>query len=147
MILPEKLAEDCKKVSERFPSPVPSFEQYVMARFIKEGYFERHVRRMKKYYEDKGQKLLHLLQKAEDIPIADIKGGKHGTHILLKLNTELTDTELIWEAKKQGIRVQCLSQFCTEKEKRYDRTLILSYSDLMEENMKEAVKRLSKIFE
>lgn len=147
MILPEKLAEDCKKVSERFPSPVPSFEQYVMARFIKEGYFERHVRRMKKYYEDKGQKLLHLLQKAEDIPIADIKGGKHGTHILLKLNTELTDTELIWEAKKQGIRVQCLSQFCTEKEKRYDRTLILSYSDLKEENMKEAVKRLSKIFE
>lgn len=34
-----------------------------------------------------------------------------------------------------------------EKEKRYDRTLILNYSDLKEEKMKEAVKRLSKIFE
>ncbi len=147
MILPEKLAEDCKKVSERFPSPVPSFEQYVMARFIKDGYFERHVRRMKKYYEDTGQKLLRLLQKAENIPIVDIKGGRHGTHILLKLNTELTDTELIWEAKKLGIRVQCLSQFCTEKEKRYDRTLILNYSDLKDEKMKEAVKRLDEIFE
>ena len=147
MILPEKLAEDCKKVSERFPSPVPSFEQYVMARFIREGYFERHVRRMKKYYEDNGQKLLCLLQKAGNIPIADIKGGKHGTHILLKLDTELTDTELIWEAKKQGIEVQCLSQFCTEKEERYDRTLIVNYSDLKEEKMEEAVRRLSRIFE
>ena len=91
--------------------------------------------------------MLRLLQKAENIPIVDIKGGRHGTHILLKLNAELTDTELIWEAKKLGIRVQCLSQFCTEKEKRYDRTLILNYSDLKNEKMKEAVKRLDEIFE
>ena len=146
MILPEKLAEDCKKMSERFPSPVSSFEQYVMAKFIKEEYFERHVRRMKKYYEDKGKKLLHLLQKNENIPITDIKGGKHGTHILLKLNTEFTDTELIWEAGKQGIKLQCLSQFCTVKEERYDRTLILNYSDLEEERLEEAVKKLEKIF-
>ncbi len=147
MVLPEKLAEDCRKVSEKFPSPAPNFEQYVMARFIREEYFERHVRRMKKYYENNGQKLLRLLQKAENIPIADIKGGKHGTHMLLKLNTELTDTELIWEAKKQGIEVQCLSQFCIEKEERYDRTLIVNYSDLKEEKMEEAVRRLGRIFE
>lgn len=147
MILPEKLAEDCKKVAGKFPCPVPRFEQYVMARFIKEGYFERHVRRMKKYYEDIGKKLLYLLQKNEKIPIEDIKGGQHGTHILLKLNTELTDTELIWEAKKQGIEVQCLSQLCTKKDGRYDRTLILNYSDLKEENMEEAVSKLGRIFE
>ncbi len=146
MILPEKLAEDCKKMAGRFPNPVPSFEQYAMARFIKEGYFERHVRRMKKYYEDSGRKLLGLLKKAEKISTAEIRGGKNGTHILLKLNTDLTDTELIWEAKKQGIGVQCLSQFCTEKEERYERTLILNYSDLKEEQMEEAVRRLEKIF-
>ena len=146
MILPEKLAEDCKKMAGRFPSPVPSFEQYVMARFIKEGYFERHIRRMKAYYEAKGQKLIGLLQKTKKIPIKEIRGGKHGTHILLKLNIELTDTELIWESKRYGIGIQCLSQFCTEREERYEHTLVINYASLKEEQLEEAVRRLEKIF-
>lgn len=147
MILPQKVLEECQKMAERFPSPAPSCEQYTMAKFIEEGHFERHLRRMKKHCEQIGKKLTGLLQNTEKIPVKEIRGGENGTHLLLKLNTDLTDTELIWEAKRQKIRINCLSQFCTEQEEKYEHTLILNYADLNEEKMQEAIRRLGQIFE
>ncbi|MBQ8235694.1 MAG: PLP-dependent aminotransferase family protein [Clostridia bacterium] len=51
MILPPALLEEYNKRLSFYACTVPVFEQLTLAAFIKEGYFERHINRMKKLYK------------------------------------------------------------------------------------------------
>ena len=48
MILPERLSEEYEKRLGRFSCTVPVMDQYVLAEFINDGSFERHLNRMRR---------------------------------------------------------------------------------------------------
>ena len=58
MVLPKHLAERFLEQLSFYSCTVSNFEQYVLAAFIKEGYFEKHINRMRKYYHEKRDLLL-----------------------------------------------------------------------------------------
>ncbi len=52
-----------------------------------------------------------------------------------------------WFAAQMGVNVSCLSEFCRLNEAQYQHIMILNYSDLSEDVLKEAVCRLARIFD
>ena len=145
MFLPEKLMEKCRTSAEKYANPVPNCEQYTMAKFLNEGYFERHLRRMKSYCRESGQQLIKLLEESS-LPIQKISGGDCGTHLLVKLDTDLTDMQIRWAARQRGVGVSCLSQYCSVLDERYHNTLVITYSNVDLDVLEEAVRRLEEIF-
>lgn len=146
MILPEKLMRRYIHSSNFYSNTSSSCEQYALAKFINEGYFERHLSRMKKYYRIQGERLIRILKQSVLLPAVTITGGGSGTHLLVKVDTSLTDTEIKWAARQQKIQLSCLSEFCSEIRPEYQHILVLSYSDINETIIKEAVRRLGNIF-
>lgn len=146
MVLPEKLMERCRESANKFANPVSSCEQYTMAKFLNDGYFERHLRRMKMYCKESGQQLMRLLRASKKLPVVEITGGESGTHLLVKLDTDLTDMQIRWAARQRGIGVSCLSQYCSFPEERYAKTLVMTYSNVDLDVLEEAVRRLEEIF-
>ncbi|MCC8082456.1 MAG: PLP-dependent aminotransferase family protein [Lachnospiraceae bacterium] len=146
MILPEKLMEKYIQTSNFFSNTVSSLEQYALAKFIQKGYFERHLNRIKKYYRTEGERLLRLIKQSRVLPVVSATGTENGTHLLIKLDTSLTDIEIKWAARNQGINISCLSEFCGEIRPEYQHILVINYSDLDENTLREAVRRLSNIF-
>lgn len=146
MILPEKLMVRYAHESNFYSNSASSCEQYALARFIREGYFERHLSRMKKYYRRKGELLMRILKQSSLLPIVQISDGKSGTHLLVKVDTSLTDTEIKWAARQQNIHIACLSEFCGEIKEEYQNVLVLNYADMEEKDIREAVRRLGNIF-
>ena len=63
----------------------------------------------------------------------EIVGMETGTHLLVKLHTELPDAEVKRRAQDRGIHLCCLSEFCIEEQKRYEHVLVLNYSGMEEE--------------
>lgn len=146
MILPEKLMEKYVRTSNFYSNTVSSLEQYALAKFIEKGYFERHLSRIKKYYRIEGERLLRIIKQSPLLPIVKAEGMESGTHLLVKLDTSLTDVEIKWAAKSQGINISCLSEFCGEIKPEYQHVLVINYSDLDENTLREAVRRLANIF-
>lgn len=146
MILPEKLMEKYVRTSNFYSNTVSSLEQYALAKFIKKGYFERHLSRIKKYYRTEGERLLRIIKQSPLLPIVKADGMESGTHLLVKLDTSLTDVEIKWAAKSQGINIACLSEFCGEIKPEYQHVLVINYSDVDENTLREAVRRLANIF-
>ena len=146
MILPEKLMEKYVRTSNFYSNTVSSLEQYALAKFIEKGYFERHLSRIKKYYRIEGERLLRIIKQSPLLPIVKAEGMESGTHLLVKLDTSLTDVEIKWAAKSQGINIACLSEFCGEIKPEYQHVLVINYSDLDENTLREAVRRLANIF-
>ncbi len=146
MILPEKLMTRYVQRANFYSNSASSCEQYALARFLEGGYFERHLSRMRKYYQKKGALLMGMIKQSSLLPVTEIRGGKSGTHVLVKVDTSLTDTEIKWGARQQGICIFCLSEFCGKDKERYQGVLVLNFCDMDEREIQEAVKRLGNVF-
>lgn len=100
MVLPKELMEKYKKIASVYSNSVCSCEQYALAKFLDAGYFERHMRRMKKYCQEQGNRLLKVLKQSEIFSKAEIYGGKSGTHFLIKVDTRISDKQLVKRGKE-----------------------------------------------
>lgn len=143
MVLPRKLMERYINTMNFYSCTVSAFEQYAMADFMKKGYFERHIHRMKKYYKEKRDCLLNVLEESSLRDYVTIDEKDAGNHFLMKLRTSLSDTELKWFARENGIRLDCLSEYCVKNKETFAHTIIVNYSDLDEYNFRKALHILS----
>ncbi len=142
MVLPRKLMERYIDTMNFYSCTVSAFEQYAMAEFMSRGYFERHIHRMKKYYREKRDSLLKVLEESPLRNAVTIDEKDAGNHFLMKLNTSLSDTELKWFARENGIKLDCLSEYCVQYKEAFSHTIIVNYSDLDEESFRRALEIL-----
>lgn len=145
MVLPEKLMEKYIQTMNFYSCTVSGLEQHALARFITEGYFERHLRRMKNYYKGHRDRIIDILLSSSLGAVSEILEDNAGTHLLLKVRTDMNDIQLKWAAREAGINIACLSEYCRNKKAEREHTVIINYSDMDEKKLKEAVKRLERI--
>lgn len=150
MVLPPQLLKRYVDSANFFSNTSSNLEQHTLAAFLRDGYFDRHLNRMRRYYLHQGEMLKNAILQTDSIPAEEILGTETGTHLLIRLNTTLSDAEIKLRARMKGINLCCLSEFCIdrdEKEKaRYRHTLVLNYSGLEESKMLAVVRELGKIF-
>lgn len=138
MVLPKSLLAGYREKCYFYASTVSRIDQTVLNEFMKEGYFERHLNKMRKVYKRKHDLMLSLLT-----PFADrftISGENAGLHLLLTDKTGRTEAELIQEAAKQSVKVYGLSESFADG--RDTGTVILGYAGLQEEEIRAGMERL-----
>lgn len=109
MVLPTILLEKYTKVFTHYASTVPRFEQQILARFMADGHFSRHLNRMRNLYKRKLLLLTETLQ--EYTPIVTYSGDEAGMHIMIRVNVEQDEETLIELARKKNIRINGLNEY------------------------------------
>lgn len=142
MVLPRKLAERYLSAMKGCSCTVSALEQYALAAFMDNGYFERHIHRMKKYYKAKRNCMLGVLEKSPLYSHVTVEEKDAGSHFLLHLDTPLSDTELKWLARENGVRLDCLSEYYAGDKAQRAHTIIVNYSDLEETDFRRALEVL-----
>ncbi len=145
MVLPESLMKLYKKDLSFYSCTVSNFEQYTLAAFIKEGYYEKHINRMRNYYRSRRDELMSQIKANPRYHKTEIKEEHSGLHFLMKVNTELTDEELVAKAKKQGLNLSCLSEYYHDKSNCDRHTLLINYSGLSKDKISRATDLLFQI--
>jgi protein phosphatase len=77
---------------------VPSFEQYTLLKFMKEGYFERHLNRMRTIYKNRRDSFITRLKQSSIGSKITVLGNNAGLSLLIKFDG-MTERELIEKAK------------------------------------------------
>lgn len=111
MVLPGELLERFREKLGFYACTVSNFEQYTLAAFIGEGYFEKHINRTRNYYREKRDSLLAAIRDSRLGEHVSILAADAGLHFLMQVDTELTDPELESRAAREGIRLSCLSDY------------------------------------
>lgn len=111
MVLPKHLLHKFYSELSFYSCTVSNFEQYTLARFIDDGYFEKHISRMRNYYHTKRDTLLDIIKNSPLAPYVTIREENSGLHFLMKLNTTLSDSDFCIAAEKKGIKISALSSF------------------------------------
>ena len=147
MVLPPALMKELKERLSFYSCTVSNFEQYTLARFIREGFFERHINRMRNDYRLRRKRILQLLSESPLAPRMRIREEDAGLHFLLELDTALSDEELTARCRKASIRIVPLSVFYHDSMAAPQHTFLISYSSLSPELLPEAVKTLSGLLD
>lgn len=87
----------------RYNAQVAPLHQLALADFIASGSYERHINRLRTTYRKKQAALLDALDQVFGDKIT-VSGGGAGIHLLLNVNSPLSQDELIEKAEKIGIR-------------------------------------------
>ena len=142
MVLPESLLPVYDKTCGFYSSTVSRVDQMIVRDFINDGYYERHLNKMRAIYKGKHDILISGLKVLKDM--CKIEGENAGVHMLLNITDGRGEEELIALAKEKGIRVYGLSDYYISKEDIKDTKLILGYANLKEDQIKMACEKLSE---
>ena len=133
MILPPALMARFQESLGFYSCTVPSFEQYTLARFLAEGYFEKHINRMRKFYKARRNRLLSVVAASPLGKHLTILEENAGLHFLLQVDTPLSDNDLVRRCEKAGIRIRSLSSYYHDGSASQDtHCLVANYSGLDE---------------
>ncbi|MCH5267483.1 MAG: PLP-dependent aminotransferase family protein [Lachnospiraceae bacterium] len=145
MVLPKHLLEQFAERLSFYSCTVSNFEQYTLARFIEDGYFEKHINRMRTHYRRIRDELLEAIKNSPLASRCEISEEDAGLHFLLRVDTNLSDAALLQKAKQAEIRLSCLSEYYHETTEDIPaHTLVINYSGLTSEEIPRVVALLTE---
>ena len=136
MCLPQGLLEKWNEKMGFYACPVPAFEQYTLAEFMSEGYFERHVNRIKKHV----YKSLELITEAFETAGIRIHESGDGLHFTVTVQNGKEFTE---KAKQCGMEVRPLSNCYLKGGEDFADDYIVSYANADTDKVTEIFKKES----
>ena len=154
MVLPEDLAKRFYSELSFYSCTVSNFEQYTLAQFMENGSFEKHINRLRNYYQNKRDAILKELKSGSIGKYITIQEEEAGVHFLMHIQSDCTEAEIVEKAKAGGVKLDPLSRYYiknTEKheqngqENPYENTYVMNYSFVNMENIKKVVQVLSQL--
>ncbi len=146
MVLPPRLTEQYRTNCGFYSVTVPKIQQEILCTFLKEGYFERHLNKMRGIYRSKRDFLLSELKKYDWA--AYVGGDQAGLHILVHVQSTLGEEELCRRLAGAGVRAFGIYEFRLDgkEEKPFDTpVLLLGYGRPGENEMRRGLLVLDKI--
>lgn len=141
LVLPEQLLKKYKSQTGFYASTVSRIDQNILYQFLSQGYFERHLNRMRAIYRAKHDAMLTALRPLEKE--FEIHGEYAGIHILLTSRSGRSEEDLIRRAENARVKVYGLSgYFIYPKHNHRPATIVLGYASLNLEEIETGVKTL-----
>ena len=143
MVVPESLVDtfvSARALADRHP---PGLEQAIVAEFLAEGHFARHVRRMRTLYAERQEALVAALGR-ELAGAIETSPAEAGMNLTAWLRGNASDLELAHEAAQVGVVVTPVSAYALEVKPRPG--LLLGYAAFSTRQIREGVRKLAQIF-
>lgn len=145
MVLPPELLTRYRATFGSYASTVSRFEQQTLCRFLTEGYFTRHLARLRSAYKKRMETLAEALERAFGRHRLQLRGRHTGLHLLLTLRDGPGEGEMIRAAAVQGVRLQGLEGYYMEGgEHCPENTVVLGYASLKDEEIDDLVGALKR---
>lgn len=130
MVLPVHLANLFYEKMSFSACTVSNFEQYTLAKFIREGYFEKHINRMRLYYKRLRKNVMETMKKSRIGDYCSIIESDSGLHFLLKVNEDLSAIKMKERLRESGILVNTMEDYYFERAEEESNLFIVNYSNL-----------------
>jgi GntR family transcriptional regulator/MocR family aminotransferase len=120
----------------------PVIEQAVLAEFISERHFARHIRRMRGMYEERQQTLVEEARKNLK-GMLEVAPAKAGMHLIGWLPEGVSDREVSRRAAEAGLNLAPVSAYCFNQ--KLTGGLLLGYTAYDEKHIRQGMKKLARV--
>ena len=140
MVVPEDMVEAFSAARALVGWCSPVVDQAVVADFIEEGHFARHIRRMRALYAERQEALVRAAREGLD-GLLEIMPAAAGMHLLGWLPDGVDDAAAAEVCAARGVQTQPLSAFALRPVSRGG--LVLGYAAYNEREIREGVSKMA----
>ncbi|MGN7479594.1 PLP-dependent aminotransferase family protein [Solibacillus silvestris] len=144
-VLPPTLIKRYQEHFNYYSSTVPRFEQHILAKFMKDGHFAKHLNRMRKIYRKKHDKCIEIF--SNHYPEITVSGDAAGTNILIAFPHEKSEQELQKIARQNSIYILPLSNYFLTEQHYPKRTFLLGFGHLLLHEIEQKIHKLMTIWD
>jgi GntR family transcriptional regulator/MocR family aminotransferase len=144
LVVPAALVERFEEVSEALAGGSPELTQTIVAAFMKEGHFARHIQRMRRLYAERRAATVAGLENTL-AKYLDIDSPPGGMHLILRLQGKRSDRRLVNRMREGGMYAEALSEWAVGK-KDAASALLVGFTNIdSEATAANLGKRISKL--
>ena len=144
MVVPENLIDVFTAARALLDSHSPSIDQAVLTDFIEQGYFSRHIRRMRQLYAERQAVLVSAATK-DLTGLLEVAPDEAGMHLVGWLPAGVCDKLAAQRAKEEDIEVKPLSAYAVvQGDLDLPGGLILGYTAFSPGQIRHGVRQLAK---
>lgn len=143
MVLPQNLMQRYHDLSDKEGTTVPAPMQYIVAEFMENGSFERHLNKMRKVYRYKLTYIIDALTPYKDQIL--IEGATTGMHFTITMQNGLTLNEILDRAKSNHVKLTPLNKYMKKNSQNKDiPKFIIGFGGIKDEALKSHTEALIK---
>ncbi len=146
MVLPPALMQRYRDSLSFYSCTVSSFEQLTLAQFISQGYFERHINRLRTYYRKQRARVIKAIGASPLSAISRIIEHNAGTHLLLQVDTSLTPAEIRSAAEAVNLNLSLYVDYKTGSKDNIPKYLVINYAAIEPDEIEPTLAALASIF-
>ena len=143
LVLPEPLLALWHEVFAASYSPVPWLNQKVLARFMIDGSWDRHVRRVQAKNRRKHATLLAALEETMGDKIEIMENGT-GLHLLVRVPDGRGQDALIAQAAAADVAVYPTRKYWANPDHHPDSVVLIGFSSIAEEDIRPGIEALAR---
>ena len=140
LVVPQNLKSIFARAKWLCDRQSPLIEQQVLTDFIDEGHLARHIRKMRNLYDRRRQALVAALNQYFGQKVT-ILGENAGIHLMVKLETNLSDREIIDRAAQIDVGLTSVGNSYLQGSNQGE--FLFGYSELDESQIVEGIRRLA----
>lgn len=145
VVVPEALVQNFTQINATFYSGCDVFTQQLLAQFIHEGHFIRHIQAMRKLYKERYLMLEQALKTALADMNIEVLPNYGGMHLLIKLNDDLNQHDIKRNLERQGLAAQVMADWQVEHTS--FSALMLGFTNVSTKKMaKELATQVAEVF-
>ncbi|VBB05889.1 transcription regulator hth gntr [Lucifera butyrica] len=146
MVLPYRFLSIYHNLFRNYASTVSLLEQKVLYEFMKQGYWEKHLRKMRTMYKKKHDALIRSIE-SHFGDRAKILGQGAGLHVVLELtNSRFNENDLITRAREKDVRVLPISD-TYQSNNQYPPRVLLGFGSMSPDELDKGIELLSQAWE
>ena len=148
LVSPKVLLNIYQKKLPYFICPVPTLNQKILYRFIKDGYFIKHINKMRTLYKKKREFLVNIIKTYSSKMFTKeiyIQGADAGLHLVIKLNKKINEKEFLKECLENSIKLYSLEEYYLEEIYSETSYFLLGYANLSNKEIEDGILLLLQI--
>ncbi|MGF1708467.1 PLP-dependent aminotransferase family protein [Enterovibrio baiacu] len=151
MVVPASLVEKCLSVKDAIGGDSAMHIEEVLAEFIAEGDYLRHIRKMRTLYQEKQRVFVQALHEHFGDRMEVISQAA-GLHVTFRWQGGFTARDAKALLEEKGVTIRTLAFYCDaetvdEVPDWMHRTLVAGFGNSSLENIRQGVKKLAECFE
>lgn len=143
MILPDSLMNSFLNSSSNFLCPVSLYTQKLLYLFMHQGYFEKHINKMRRIYKEKRDILVSILEQYNEI---EILGAEAGLHFIIKVKN-VNEDKLVKALLDNNIKIEGLSKYYINMPKLKDGHILFGYGAIKTELIAQEISKIMTIWQ
>jgi GntR family transcriptional regulator / MocR family aminotransferase len=146
LVLPLSLLNQYNQHFTVYKQTVSRLHQHTLWLFMKHGYWERHLNKMRTVYRRKQHTLISTIEKCMGRGVT-VHGDDSGLHILLTVKNGMSEKILIDRAKEYKIKVYPTSIYHMLDKSELNPQILLGFGGLSEEEIESGICMLKEAWE